>query len=165
MSSRFAKQGFSGKADWECIRKLKANCDVPVIASGDLFSAQDAVNCIINTQADSIMFARGALRDPLVFKEYKVLLNLRCNDQNSMSKPDELRVRRNKQLKIHVIRTHIELIREFGRDKNPIYRLRGILARYIRGFDRSKAFREMAVKLNSWDDIERLLKMLEEDIR
>ncbi len=163
---RYAKQGFSGKAKWECIKKLKENTDVPVIASGDIFSAEDALNCISKTNADSIMFARGALKNPLVFKEYKMLLK-KC----SMLNVQDLIVKEEKQdeinyrlLKIDVIKTHIELIKKYGRDKNPIFRLRGILARYLRGFNRSKFYREMAVKVNSWEDVNRLLQRVEEDV-
>ena len=163
---RYAKQGFSGKAKWECIKKLKENTDVPVIASGDIFSAEDALNCISKTNADSVMFARGALKNPLVFKEYKMLLK-RC----SMLNVQDLIVKEEKQdeinyrlLKIDVIKTHIELIKKYGRDKNPIFKLRGILARYLRGFNRSKFYREMAVKVNSWEDVNRLLQRVEEDV-
>lgn len=164
---RYAKEGFSGKAKWECIKKLKENTDVPVIASGDLFSAKDGLNCIINTKADSVMFARGALKDPLIFKEYKMLLK-KCsmfNVQSSMVNEEKLHDINYWLLKIDVIKTHIELIKKYGRDKNPIFRLRGILARYLRGFDRSKFYREMAVKVNSWEEVNRLLQILEEDVR
>ncbi len=72
---RYAKQMFQGKADWSALRELKELSSVPVIASGDLFTAQDAIDCIKETNVDSVMFARGALTNPAIFRDYHKLLN------------------------------------------------------------------------------------------
>ena len=41
---RTAKQGFTGTARWEYLSELKALVSLPVIASGDLFTAEDAAS-------------------------------------------------------------------------------------------------------------------------
>lgn len=65
---RTAKQGFTGTARWEYLSELKALVSLPVIASGDLFTAEDGVRCLAETGVDTVMYARGALRDPAIFK-------------------------------------------------------------------------------------------------
>lgn len=43
MHPRFGAQGFTGHADWTHLKTLKANVSLPVIASGDLFQAEDGL--------------------------------------------------------------------------------------------------------------------------
>ena len=71
---RTAKQGFTGTARWEYLSELKALVSLPVIASGDLFMAEDGVRCLAETGVDTVMYARGALRDPAIFKAHLDLL-------------------------------------------------------------------------------------------
>ena len=71
---RTAKQGFTGTARWEYLSELKALVSLPVIASGDLFTAEDGVRCLAETGVDTVMYARGALRDPAIFKAHLDLL-------------------------------------------------------------------------------------------
>ncbi len=155
---RFAKEGFSGKARWECIKELKENTTIPVIASGDIFTPQDAINCILQTKADSVMFARGALKNPLVFTHYKKLLK---NDTLKEDKELKEALINESFLKITVIKRHMELIKKYN--ETPVIRVRGILARYIRGFKNSKLLRKLAVTVNSWEDVDKIIQKLEED--
>lgn len=148
---RFAKQGFSGKADWTAIKEIKQRVKVPIIASGDLLLAEDGIRCIKETGADSIMFARGALKNPAIFLEYLELL--KGNKISDVNK-----------IKIEMIKLHIELIKEYSDIKNPVLKIRGILAKYIRGFRESKKFREKAVKVNSFEEVSEIIKLLEEAV-
>ena len=66
---RTREQGFKGKADWEMIRKLKEELEIPVIANGDIYSAQDAIECLKITKADGIMVGRGILGSPWLLGE------------------------------------------------------------------------------------------------
>jgi len=71
---RTRAQGFSGRADWSQIRALKASSPVPVIGSGDLAGAEDALAMMRETGCDGVMFARGALGNPFVFEQARRLL-------------------------------------------------------------------------------------------
>lgn len=66
---RTAKQYYSGQADWEIIRQVKAAVRIPVIGNGDIFSGQAAVQMLEQTGCDGIMVARGAEGNPWIFAE------------------------------------------------------------------------------------------------
>jgi tRNA-dihydrouridine synthase B len=68
-------QGFSGTARWEHISALKRACPVPVIGSGDLFSAQDCARMLRTTGCDGVMVARGSLGNPFIFRQAEALLS------------------------------------------------------------------------------------------
>lgn len=72
LHARTRAQGYAGKADREAFYTLAAAIPVPLFASGDLFSAADAVD-ILSPRPDgkpgpvAVMFARGAMGDPFIF--------------------------------------------------------------------------------------------------
>ena len=72
---RTRSQGFSGRARLSELKDLKARCSVPVIGSGDMFSPADALRVFRESGCDGLMFARGALGNPFIFKATKDLLN------------------------------------------------------------------------------------------
>jgi nifR3 family TIM-barrel protein len=71
---RTRSQGFSGRARISELKQLKIHCRVPVIASGDLFTPEDALRIFRETGCDGLMFARGALGNPFIFRATKELL-------------------------------------------------------------------------------------------
>jgi len=72
---RTRTQMYSGKADWNIIRDVKKAAGVPVIANGDVFSAEDAARILKYTGADMVMIARGAMGNPWLFEQAGALLN------------------------------------------------------------------------------------------
>ena len=72
---RTRTQMYSGKADWDIIREVKQAVSVPVLANGDVVSADAAVRILKYTGADIAMIARGAMGDPWIFKQAAAQLN------------------------------------------------------------------------------------------
>jgi len=72
---RTRTQMYSGKADWDIIREVKKAVSVPVLANGDIFSAEAAARILKYTGADIAMVARGAMGDPWLFEQATALLN------------------------------------------------------------------------------------------
>ena len=64
LHGRTRKQGFSGKADWDMIGRIKKELEIPVIANGDIKNPEDALNCLKKTNADGVMIGRGVLGSP-----------------------------------------------------------------------------------------------------
>jgi len=65
---------FEGKANWARIAELKQQVGIPVIGSGDLFTADDVVAMLEETGCDAVMVARGAMGNPWIFREALSLL-------------------------------------------------------------------------------------------
>lgn len=71
---RTRAQMYSGRADWDIIREVKKSVDIPVIANGDIFSAEDAAHILRYTGCDLAMAGRGVFGDPWLFAEANALL-------------------------------------------------------------------------------------------
>lgn len=72
---RTRAQGFTGQADLEHLRILKQSIGVPVVGSGSLFTPQDARAMLEATGCDGVMFARGAVGNPFIFRQTRALLS------------------------------------------------------------------------------------------
>ncbi|NJK90093.1 MAG: tRNA dihydrouridine synthase DusB [Myxococcales bacterium] len=67
---RTRAQGYEGSADWSVIAEVKAALpDLPIIANGDIFSADDADEIVRTTGCDAIMIGRAALGNPWIFRD------------------------------------------------------------------------------------------------
>ena len=71
--ARTKEQLYSGRADLNAIKEVKAAVKIPVIGNGDIFSAQDARNMLDFTGCDGVMVGRGALGNPFIFRQIKEL--------------------------------------------------------------------------------------------
>ena len=69
LHARTRVQMYSGMADWNAIRQLKASLSIPVIANGDVFSPKDAADILKRTGADMVMVGRGAFGNPWLFAQ------------------------------------------------------------------------------------------------
>ena len=67
--ARTRSQLYSGKADWEEIRRIKEAVSVPVIGNGDIDSAEAALRMREETGCDGIMVGRASRGDPWIFRE------------------------------------------------------------------------------------------------
>ena len=71
---RTRAQMYAGKADWDIIRLVKQAVSVPVIANGDVASAQDAVHILHYTGCDMAMIGRATFGNPWIFAQAKAAL-------------------------------------------------------------------------------------------
>ncbi len=71
LHGRTRAQGYSGKARWELIGAVKAAVGIPVLGSGDVWTAADALRMRAETGCDAVLVARGACGNPWIFRELK----------------------------------------------------------------------------------------------
>ncbi len=151
---RFARQGFSGTADEDALRLLAEAVRIPVLASGDLFTAQAGLERIARTGVAGVMFARGALTDPLIFRHYHALRQgEHLPDEPA---PAEL---------LALIRRHAALARTLTPGKpgrrgfSPaLLKMRTVVPRYVRRLPGVKQLRLALAGCESWEQLEDLLE-------
>jgi tRNA-dihydrouridine synthase B len=148
MHPRYGKQMFAGRADWAKLAELKRAVSIPVVGSGDLFSAEDGARCIDETGIDAIMFARGALFDPSIFARYAAL-----------RQGAPLPVRDGAFL-AGIVREHIRLTRLFEGDGRSFRKIRSIIPRYAKGLRGIRALRASLLQCETWEDLERAAEVI-----
>jgi nifR3 family TIM-barrel protein len=68
LHARTVHQLYSGTADWDAIRHLKAVVtSIPVLGNGDIWEASDAVRMVEHTGCDGVVVGRGCLGRPWLF--------------------------------------------------------------------------------------------------
>jgi tRNA-dihydrouridine synthase B len=65
---------FNGQAEYETIKKVKQSVGIPIIANGDIDSAEKAHLVLKQTGADAVMIGRAAQGNPWLFKQINYFL-------------------------------------------------------------------------------------------
>lgn len=65
---------FMGEAEYNTIALVKQQLSIPVLANGDITTAEQAVKVLEHTHADGLMIGRGAQGNPWIFREIKYRL-------------------------------------------------------------------------------------------
>ncbi|MFH1913429.1 MAG: tRNA-dihydrouridine synthase family protein [Pseudomonadota bacterium] len=139
---RYGRQMFAGRADWSKLALLKGAVSIPVVASGDLFTADDGVRCVEQTGVDAVMFARGALYDPSIFARFRAML---AGDQPPARDGAAL---------AEIVREHIRLTREYEGDGRSFRKIRSIIPRYAKGLKGIRALRASLLECRDWEALE-----------
>jgi len=76
--ARTQKQAYTGKADWQWIKKVKQSVSIPIAGNGDVKTVEDYLKIKKDTNCDYVMIGRAAIGDPYIFKQ--------INDYNETGK-------------------------------------------------------------------------------
>jgi nifR3 family TIM-barrel protein len=71
---RTTKDYYGGTADWNAVTKLKQATNVPVVANGDIWDAEDAEQCIKTCSPSGLAIGRAILGNPWIIEEIKSYL-------------------------------------------------------------------------------------------
>lgn len=150
---RTREQYYSGKADWEIIRKVKEAVKIPVIGNGDVTCVEDAVRMQEQTGCDGVMIGRGARGNPWIFRE------LKSYDETGAipPRPDV------REIKAMMLR-HARLQVEFKGEYLGIREMRGHVAWYTRGLRGSARLRDEINQVESYEELKELLDMRMEQL-
>lgn len=145
---RSREQYYSGKADWEIIRRVKEALTIPVIGNGDIFTPEDAKRMIETTKCDAIMIARGVRGNPWLFQQTKEYLS----SGTLIEKPSIEEV-------IAMILRHADLLIEFKGEFTAMHEMRKHVAWYTCGYKKSAKLRS---RVNEIEDRKSLHELMEE---
>lgn len=144
---RTREQYYGGKADWDIIRQVKEAVSIPVIASGDIFTPQDAVRCQEETGCDGLMLARGVRGNPWLFHQIKAY-----QEKGELEeKPDFAQV-------VEMILRHARMQIEYKGEWLGIREMRKHVAWYTAGYKNSAALRRRVNEVENYEELELLLQ-------
>jgi tRNA-dihydrouridine synthase B len=144
---RHRQQFYSGKADWDVIKEVKENLNIPVIGNGDIFTVEDAKGMEKKTGCDGIMLARGILGNPWLIKS---LSNIYNNEEIEVTSKE----------KLHMILRHFELIEKYKGRRRAILEMRKHTGWYIKGMENAAKIRDRINKVKEKKEFEKILKEL-----
>jgi len=143
--ARTQKQGYTGKADWSWIKKVKENVSVPIAGNGDVSSVEDYIRMKKKTGCDYVMVGRGAIGNPYLFKQIQ--------EYNQTGKYSE----RTRQIK--EFNEYLELARKYDIEFNNI---KFQAQAFTKGMNRSKQLRLSLSKCKTVHEIMMHLSQFEQ---
>jgi tRNA-dihydrouridine synthase B len=129
---------YKGSAEYETIRAIKKAVSIPVVANGDITSAEKAEQVLDFTGADAVMIGRAAQGRPWIFREINHFLKTGMH----MSAPSMDEVR-------SILVEHVMELHKFYGDFMGFRIARKHVSWYLQAHDQNKAFRSIFNALES----------------
>ncbi len=143
---RTTSEGFAGVADWTLVARLAEASPIPVIGSGDVTTAEEAVRRLHGYGARGIMIGRGAKGRPWLFRQCLALWRGEAEPEVTLAD------------RLAVAERHARLLAESVGHKAP-FMLRTVLMWYTRGLRGAAEFR---ARLCREEDLEIQMELLHE---
>ena len=144
---RTRSEFYTGKADWEIIKKVKESVNIPVIGNGDVIDEESAYQMFQETGVDGIMIGRGSFGNPWIFQ--KIIHFLETGEKLPDPSNEE---------KLKIMKEHIDLaVKEKG--EIAVKELRKQIAWYTKSLKNSSEFRN---SINKIETKKELIEKIEE---
>ena len=141
---RTQAQLYSGGVDHASIKAIKDNVKIPVIASGNIFSALKAKEMIDLTGCDGVVVARGSFGNPWIFKQIKTYL------ADGILLPDQPLPER-----LATLTRHIQYIEKYKSvpNRSKLGYSRKIALWYLKNFRNATDLRNQAAQAKSFAEL------------
>ncbi len=146
---RTAKQLYTGSADWSIIDEVAERVNIPVVGSGDVFTAQDAVRMLQTTAASAVFIARGTYGNPWIFSDAQQLLTGANLPQHGTKE------------RLDALREHLTLVSQLA---PHMARSRTFTTWYLKGMPHAAFWRGRAVRCTTFEDFMQLVDAIEADV-
>ena len=148
---RTRSQMYEGHADWSIIKAVKEAVSIPVIGNGDIRSVEDARRMLEETGCDAIMIGRAALGNPWLIKQVVESLEHGTDIPEPTYKE-----------KIAWCLTHAKRLMTIEPERIAMSQMRGHAPWYIKGLKNSSAVKNELSKVNTYEELEKILKDYEQ---
>lgn len=138
---------YSGRADWDIIREVVNSINIPVIANGDVFEAEDAPKILKRTGAAGIMIGRATFGNPWIFKQCRAAL-----EGKEIPELPALDIR------LSVAEEQIRKSAENTCEKVAVLEARRHIAWYLRGVRGANYFKTRVTTVSTLEELHRLLE-------
>tara|TARA_B100002052_G_scaffold233932_2_gene217067 strand:- start:20522 stop:21490 length:969 start_codon:yes stop_codon:yes gene_type:complete len=149
---RTTSQRFEGSADWNSIKVLKENVNIPVIGNGDVKTIDDYIKILKQTKCDAVMIGRAALGNPWIFR-----------DINNYNKGNA-----KKETKISDILTicikHYNLLKENKEERICVNLTKKHFSWYLKGFKNASYWRKKILFSKDISQIEETINIMEKEL-
>lgn len=147
LHGRTREQYYSGKADWDIIKQVKEAISIPLIGNGDVFTVEDGIRMLKETNCDGIMIGRGAQGNPWIFQRLQYYME-----------HGELLPEPTLEEKMATIYQHMELILETKGAYIGIREMRKHIPWYLKGLKYTAQLRN---RINQVETQEAMIEILE----
>ena len=141
---RTREQFYSGKADWDIIRRVKQAVSIPVIGNGDVVDGESALALLQQTGCDGIMIGRACQGNPWIFREVKNFLE----SGQICPRPTNREI-------VDTILRHARLQLQYKGEYIGIREMRKHVGWYTTGYPHSAKLRRMVNEMESFAELEK----------
>ena len=142
---RTREQQYSGTAVWNVIEEVKDSVSIPVYGNGDIFTYEDALRRMKETDVDGIMIGRGSLGNPWLFRQIRQAMKGQIPDEVTLKERSDM------------IRHHYQKMLETRPEKIAIREMRKHIGWYIHGLRGSAKVRNAVNHCEKSGDVFALL--------
>ena len=140
---RTRQQYYKPPVDYDIIRAVSESVSVPVIANGDIDSAERAKEVMDITGCDLVMIGRATLGNPWIFSQINAYLE---NPNVKIHTPDL-------EERLGVMIEHIGKMVEYKGEHMAMLQARKLVVGYFKGMKGAAALRNEAGKIKTLDDL------------
>ncbi len=149
---RTREQYYSGKADWDIIRRVKEAVRIPVIGNGDVDSPLQAEKMLRETGCDGVMIGRAAQGNPWIFREVTAYLE----------RGEQIPRPTNAEKKELILR-HARMELQYKGEYTAVREMRRHLAWYTFGMPNSARFRQTINEMETMEELQASLERIFSD--